>query len=221
DGKAFSGGATGGVAEVADSPYLVVDPANQSHALFTGMTFTDDKIMIVGETATDDGGAGTKSLQYGTDQVISGDNTLLGYQEGAEGNVTVGVNYIPAGSTIGSETTKADAVLICQNYGSIIHNWGNNLTSEGLTLWRNAVYMLAGLEVPTELVQSSVGVNKVQSEATVTVYPSITSGTFTVEFAGEPGMITVYNLSGKVVKQVVPSSGKENISIDGSGLYII
>ncbi|MFC0877332.1 T9SS type A sorting domain-containing protein, partial [Saccharicrinis sp. FJH2] len=109
----------------------------------------------------------------------------------------------------------------CQNYGSIIRNWGNNLTSEGLTLWRNAVYMLAGLEVPTELVQSSVGVNKVQSEASVTVYPSITSGTFTVEFANEPGMITVYNLSGKVIKQVVPSSSKENISIDGSGLYII
>ncbi|MFC0879013.1 hypothetical protein ACE01N_20630, partial [Saccharicrinis sp. FJH2] len=138
ENKAFASGTAGGVAEVADSPYLVVDPANQSHALFTGMTFTDDKIMIVGETAADDGGVGTKSLQYGTDQVISGDNTLLGYQEGAEGNVTIGVNYVPAGSTIGSETTKADAVLICQNYGSIIRNWGNNLTSEGLTLWRNA-----------------------------------------------------------------------------------
>jgi len=34
------------------------------------------------------------------------------------------------------------------NFGAICANAGQNITSDGLTIWRNAVYMLAGLEVP-------------------------------------------------------------------------
>ncbi|MFC0877334.1 LamG-like jellyroll fold domain-containing protein [Saccharicrinis sp. FJH2] len=66
-----------------------------------------------------------------------------------------------------------------------------------------------------------VGVHKLNNKEEISVYPTVSSDVFTVEFANEPGMITVYNLSGKVVKQVVPSSSKERISIEGTGLYII
>ncbi|MFB6342767.1 LamG-like jellyroll fold domain-containing protein [Saccharicrinis sp. FJH62] len=56
---------------------------------------------------------------------------------------------------------------------------------------------------------------------TIHVYPSISSGSFTVEFAGKPGLITVYDLSGKIVKQQLASSSKEDLTISQNGVYLI
>jgi len=148
-GKAFATGEAGAAAEVADMPYLVVDPANQTNDLFKGIVFDENnQFKVVKTTAADDGAAGTKSMQYGTDQVIDATGTLLATQAGATGNVQICINDFPANTTIGGQTTKVRMIAISQNYGSIVKDGGDNFTGEGLTMWRNAAYILSKMDVP-------------------------------------------------------------------------
>ncbi|MCU4164414.1 LamG-like jellyroll fold domain-containing protein [Carboxylicivirga caseinilyticus] len=53
------------------------------------------------------------------------------------------------------------------------------------------------------------------------VYPTISSGDYTVEFTGKPGLISVYNLAGNLVKKVQPAAAKGSFSIDQPGMYIV
>ncbi|MFB6320889.1 T9SS type A sorting domain-containing protein, partial [Saccharicrinis sp. FJH54] len=222
-GRGFATGAAGSGAEQASDFFLHVDAANQTNDLFKGLAFEGDSIRIFWAGFADDGsddGEHFKGLQYATDVTFNPANSALAMSTKAPANATVGINYLATGDSIGSEEMQAPMITMAMNYGAICGNNGRNMTGAALTIWRNAVYMLAGLPVPEEAIVTSV--KEVSKKAAdVSVYPSITSGMFTVEFANEPGMITVYNLSGRVVKQVVPSSGKESISIDGTGLYII
>ncbi len=57
--------------------------------------------------------------------------------------------------------------------------------------------------------------------AVAKVYPTVSTGEVTVEFADTPKAITVYSLTGSVVKQIANPSVKEVVSIDGNGVYMV
>ncbi|MFB6343226.1 DNRLRE domain-containing protein [Saccharicrinis sp. FJH62] len=211
---------TASVNRIADVT-VTVDAANQLNPLFSGITFTDNSIQLFREPV------GEIGLDVLNGLAMSDKTTLLA----SASNVTstdssIVINDIPAGTQIGTnaeDVTGARIIAFCMNYETLADVTG--ITSENMTIWRNAVYMLAGLIPPAELYVNEdyigVAVQEINSNASISVYPSISSGSFTVEFANNPGMITVYNLSGKVVKQLVATTKIENINIIGSGLYII
>jgi hypothetical protein len=58
-------------------------------------------------------------------------------------------------------------------------------------------------------------------ESTIKVYPTYSTGAFTVETSGSRGMITVYNLSGKLVSQKVIESSRETVTVQNRGMYIM
>jgi len=52
------------------------------------------------------------------------------------------------------------------------------------------------------------------------VYPTVSNGIFNVEFAGNPGMITVYDYAGKMVEKRKAGSKIETILLDEAGIYL-
>jgi hypothetical protein len=154
-GRGFADGAAGSGGEEEGTLSIKVEEANQTNELFNGITFDAGVAQLFNTGADDDGSDGrNKGLQYATDVVISAENTLLASGVNDPENATVCINDIPAGATVGSETLQARMISIPNNTGAINKDNGTNLTSAGLTLWRNAVYSAAGLTVPTTPVEA-------------------------------------------------------------------
>ena len=164
-GRALATGEKGAGAEtkVKDNFYLRVSPANQSNDLFKGITFDGDSVALFKICADDYGvtvnPAAFKAINYARAVVIKdagGDtieNTLLAVPaitDPTHTDITLCFNDFPAGTTIGSETLKARMITLGMNFGAISAGYGTNITDAGLTVWRNAVYIAAGLAVPDE-----------------------------------------------------------------------
>ncbi|MFB6343771.1 LamG-like jellyroll fold domain-containing protein, partial [Saccharicrinis sp. FJH62] len=154
-------------------PYLSVSTDNQSNPLFTGITFDGDSVLLFKEGAADDGSAGSKAMQYVTNLDIVGpgnvanDTSMLGLITGiTDATAKVCVNIIPAGTLIGEQDTiKAQMIAISQNYGAICKD--GNMTDANLTMWRNAFYVAAGLEVPTDPIVNTADVDLSVAEGMV------------------------------------------------------
>ena len=229
DGRGFQGGATGSGGEIEGTYTIDVDPANQGNDLFKGLTFENNQLTLFSTGADDNGGnTRTKALNFATDVVISDTTTLLGIETGAPANATVGINDVPAGTQFGSETLKARMITVGFNFGALVSNDGNNLTSAGLTIWRNAVYSLAGLEVPSEPVVI-VGVNS-ETKGLPTVYaleqnyPNPFNPTTTIKFTlpkNSNVKLAVYDILGRLVTKLVDgnlTAGYHTVQFNASNL---
>jgi len=58
-------------------------------------------------------------------------------------------------------------------------------------------------------------------DSSIKVYPTYSTGDFTVETSGSRGMITVYNLIGKLVLQKQIESSRETLTVQDRGMYIM
>ncbi len=166
DGRGFQDGAAGSGSEQAGDYYLHVDTSMQSHDLFAGLTFEGDSVQIFLNGYKDDGGADDayhKGLQYAVNVEFSPADTALAMSTMAPETATVGINYLETGDMIGSETMLSPMITMCMNFGAISAAGGDNITEAGLTIWRNAVYILAGLEVPSDPIILSAEIAEVSS----------------------------------------------------------
>lgn len=129
-----------------------VDPANQANPIFNGLTFVGDSLKLFNTTANQDGGIGTNSIDALNRLELSSKATLLAHvDEGNDPDSSIVINYIPAGTQVGTDAADVlahDMVALSFNYGAMIKNKGTNLTDDGLTIWRNAAYVLTGLTPP-------------------------------------------------------------------------
>jgi hypothetical protein len=55
----------------------------------------------------------------------------------------------------------------------------------------------------------------------IEVFPTLARGSFTVRFAGEPGMITVYDISGRVIMMRDATDSEEFIQISNAGVLFV
>ncbi|MBN2167049.1 MAG: T9SS type A sorting domain-containing protein [Marinilabiliaceae bacterium] len=185
--------------------------------LFKGIDVSSGVFSAMKGGVSDNGGTGTRGLQYNTGNVVSSANSLLAYPEGAS-NVAISFSDIPKGATI-DDATLANRVIVFGFNVGVTRNTDYAdkcaLTVEGLTLWRNAVYSLAGLTVPTTLVDlgflpTSVSTSKVVDDVLAT------GGKGEIIVKGEQ-TIEVISMDGKVVK-----AGKVNGSMScDPGVYIV
>jgi hypothetical protein len=153
DGRAFANGNLGRGAETESILTITVDTLSQGNDLFKGIIFTDNKAKLFQSGAGDFGiNDRQKALNYANNVVISTDNTLLAIPSDIVDTPTICFNDIPSGTVIGGETLAARMITVGMNFGAICKDNGTNITAKGLTIWRNAVYMLAGLPVPNMLV---------------------------------------------------------------------
>ncbi len=150
DGRALvSGGATGGANGTGLT--ITVEPSNQSNELFNGITFTDNTFDAFKEGASSTGEVGENAYNFASGLDLSKKNTLLATLPDMTSGLdsTIFINDFPIGSKIGSEQLAARMIAIGMSFGAIIKDDGDNFTQNGITLWRNALYSLAGLTVPT------------------------------------------------------------------------
>lgn len=150
-GRALTGTSAAGAD--ANNTLLTVAKENQSWALFDGIEFSDtNTVVMFNSGAADNGSAGTKGINYV--KALEGmEGTLLATPTGVT-DATACINFVPAGKTVGTETTAADMFIFGLNSGALLAGDGENLTDANLQLWKNAVYILAGIidETPRNLV---------------------------------------------------------------------
>ncbi|NLE32681.1 MAG: T9SS type A sorting domain-containing protein [Bacteroidales bacterium] len=214
---AGAGSATG--AETEGVYTITVDAANQSNDLFKGITFIDNQAAMF-KAGADDNGGDTKSKALNFANAVSGaQKSLLAYPTGS--TPTLAFNDIQAGDTIGGEVIKSRMITFGMNFGAIARDGGVNVTNENYTLWRNAVYMLAGLPVPS----SPVIIDAVKKVAvnSFDIYPNPTSDRLNINGLDESSLVRIYNLTGKQL--FVGKAEQATMSIDLStydkGLYLL
>lgn len=152
---ANGGSATGADANVAS---IVVAKENQAWGLFDGIEFTTDTIVIFKELTDDNGVMGGEKSVKGINYIKGIDNLVAGKLADPAiadvSAVSACINYVPAGTAIASETTVAPMFIFGMNSGAICANGGENITEDGLKLWKNALNTLLGKidETPRNLV---------------------------------------------------------------------
>jgi len=142
------GAATATASDIAQLAVAVL-PGAVNNDLFKACTINANNEITVFVTGTNDVGAtGTKSLNVARGNVMSNTNTLLA-QPVTVTDGTIAINDIPAGTVIDNITTNRRMITFNMNFGAICATGGRNITSDGLTMWRNAAYILTGLPVPS------------------------------------------------------------------------
>ncbi len=173
-GRALTTSSAAGGKEATACLTITVQPTALTNDLFKACTIgASNDITIFNALMTDTSiPTGTvttlKALNYSTGNVLTpATSTILAVPTNLNTDLTpvaISFNDIPAGTTIDSETTISRMIAFGMNFGAICGNAGNNITSDGLTIWRNAVYMLAGLTVPNTKVITRVNTPSISSE---------------------------------------------------------
>lgn len=150
-----------GIASNKSSVSVTVDPANQSNDLFSGIDFSGgDDIRLFFNTANDNGTVGgSTALKVLNNLSISNAaaGTLATTPEVTDPAQSIVINYIPSGTQLGDaagDVASVDIVALAFGYGAQVRGDGSNITSEALTIWRNAAYKLTGLAVPSTLYEN-------------------------------------------------------------------
>jgi hypothetical protein len=221
NGRALADGSTASGKE-APGFNITVDPANQGNDLFKGITFDANNQVQLFLVATDDSGepdAGTKSLNYAIDVAISNANTLIAEPT----NVTDGhvvslfINDIPQGTTVGGETLAARMVTVGYNFGAMSANGGRNMTKEGLTILRNAMYVLAGKTVPSDLAEFAPSTSLGLEPQVQDIYTS--NGSVVINDS-EGKNVEVYAISGTKIFGQTAKTSVVSVPVP-SGIYIV
>ncbi|MFC0878271.1 hypothetical protein ACE01N_16870 [Saccharicrinis sp. FJH2] len=211
-GKAFT--TSDGASTNAENVYnlTIVDGTSD---LFKGIDVSSGVITAMKGGVADDGSTGVRGLQYNKGNVVP-DNTLLAYPEGAS-DVTISFSDYAAGSTIDDATLQNRVIVLGYNVGVTRNtDYADKcaLTAEGLTIWRNAIYMLAELAVPETLADFSflaTGIEKTQVES-ASAY-AVSGG---IRVPAESNA-SIYSISGKVVAKGITSDFVEC----PKGIYIV
>lgn len=194
----------------ADSVYSLVVKQN-NHDIFKGIDISSGKIQVSKGAASTNGNQENnpkRCMHYNTGNIIQ-DITMLAYPDG-EYDIEPGlaVSDFAPGATIDGVTIPTRVITFNMNYGQFIAKGtdgsGCNLTEDGLKLWKNAVYIVAGLYDT-----SPVSTTKINNS---NIYPvqggiQITANT----------NASVYSLSG----QLITSEVNANFIALKPGIYII
>ncbi|MDD4969708.1 MAG: hypothetical protein PHT07_09800 [Paludibacter sp.] len=157
-GRALGTSTAAGGKEATACLTITVQPTALTNDLFKACTIgANNDITLFNALMTDTSvPTGTvttlKAINYSTGNIVSGaSSTILAVPTILNTDlspVAICINDIPAGTSIDSETTLSRMITLSTNFGAICGNAGKNITDDGLTLWRNAVYILGGLTVP-------------------------------------------------------------------------
>ena len=241
DGRALLSGDAGSGTEMETETQKYVVTAT-SNELFTGITLdSDNGFKPFVRYSNDDGSLGDrlKTINYAKDVVISGTTLLAEPFEKADAADVVGacINDCPQGTTVGSVVLSARVIMIGMNYGAICGDadyattdvYDVNMTSAGLTLWRNAAYILTGQTVPSTPVDVANDLASLSGSSN----EIIKSNDFKVSYSGSRVMVnfgleqdanvSVFNIAGKLVGKQMVSGSSASIDIVGQskGIYLV
>jgi len=122
---------------------------------------------------------------------------------------------LPAG------TTSVTVTAVANNANATITGAGDIDVSSGEGTATVVVTAEDGTTTETYTISFTVitGIHDAQQQS-MSVYPTVTSGHFNVDFAGNPGVITVFDLTGKHILQKTASSDIEAVYLEEEGMYL-
>lgn len=129
---------------------------NATSPIFNGLTVSNgSSVDLFRTTADDKGNDGALSIDIVTGLEISASTTLLAsVPQITDVATAIGINYFPSGTKVGTTDDgifAQDAISLPFIWGAWVKKDGGNITSEFLTIWRNAAYMLTGQTPPSTL----------------------------------------------------------------------
>ncbi len=205
---------------------VMVETANQSNELFSGITFTDGSIELLGRPTEDP--EGDIGLDVLNGLAISGSSTLLASASNvADAAKAIVINDIPAGTQIGNNTedvTGARIIAFCMNYANLTDS--TNISPENMTIWRNAVYILGGMTPPTNLVANEDYIPNSTKELVlegVNIYPNPVENNLTITGLEQNAQISIISTVGQVISREVANSSKISINTTNlkEGIYML
>jgi hypothetical protein len=175
-GRGITTSSAAGGKEATACLTITVQPTALTNDLFKACTLgANNEITLFNALMTDTSvPTGTvttlKAINYSTGNVLSAaSSTILAVPTILNTDaspVAICINDIPAGTAIDSETTLSRMITVSTNFGAICGSAGRNITNDGLTIWRNAVYILAGLTVPDTKAVVNTAVNNTFNDNT-------------------------------------------------------
>ncbi len=210
NGRAFTAG-EGASVEALNTYKLIVDQAG--HDIFKGIDVSSGEVEVVKGGAHDTGDTGEKGMQYNTGNVVTG-SIMLGHPDGAVDHV-LALDEFPVGTTIDGYTIPVKVISFGMNYGQFVYpgddDSGINLTTEGLTIWRNAIYIVCGLDVPDSPASLPTAIESVEAN-TLAAY-AIQGGIVLPENLNA----SVYSVSGQLIAKEVNT----NFIAVKPGIYVV
>lgn len=181
---------------------ITVAETAKMNDLFKACTYETGNDIKFFESGANDLGADTdtKALNYTTGTVLTPANTPLATVTGVA-NAVICFNDIPSGTDIDGQTTAARMITVGTNFGAMTKN-SSNLTSNGLTILRNAVYMLAGLPVPS---------TKAQLTTAVPVTNEAASKVISVDYYTVNGIKVFEPTKGIYIKRITFENGTQKL----------
>ncbi len=186
---------------------IVVDPANQSNPIFTGLSFTgasSNELEMVTQTGPNNKGVNSINPTLGTAWSISGGSiTILGTIKGQTAN-DICVMEIPVGTTVSGSTIAHKFVQIGISGETYAYASDN-----ALKLIANTCYYAMGMSIPTSNKQTAridFSIKQTMNEIKVISDASIIG-------------LSLYSISGN--KLTESQSETINISKINSGIYIL
>ena len=228
-GSAFDAGTAGiGAEALHNDLYIKSDPNSEGHPIFKGLIFTADTLQMFTDLAQDNGAAPSvfqtmnKALNAATG-VVGAEGTLLAVPNGM--TAAICVNDILPGDTIGGQPIKTHIITFGMNFGAMCRNFGQNMTNANYTMWRNAVYLLAGLPVPSKPLNIITEIAKPAevNDMNIVVYPNPTTSNINIQNLNLNSTVKIFNVTGQMV-----FNGKSNgdamivdMSQYGNGIYML
>jgi hypothetical protein len=127
------------------------------------------------------------------------------YDDGTNGDVT-------AGDHIWTVTLE-----LIPDGGANTWEWGVN-DADGN--WIDGNFQFTVPDATAQTLDAFVIVGIEQAKLRTRVYPTVSDGTFNVEFTGNPGNITVYSVTGSKVLSRNANSSIETINLENEGIYL-
>jgi hypothetical protein len=165
--------ATSATSAVVRTQEFSMTVADATSPIFNGLTVSNgSSIDLLRTTSDDKGNNGAYAIDVVIDLEISAANTLLASVPQITNAATaVGINYFPTGTQVGTTADgifAQNAISMPFSWGAMVKKDGGNITSEFLTIWRNAAYMLTGQTPPSTLYVNPVYDNyEIVTETTV------------------------------------------------------
>lgn len=209
-GRGIEGGDGASVDDVNVWTLAVDAPA---HDIFKAIEYSGSVIEVVKGGAHDTGDTGEKAMQHNTGNVVEG-AIMLGHPEGVT-DAVLALDEFPAGTKIDGYTVPHKVISFNFNYGQLSYigddNSGINLTEAGLTIWRNAIYIVAGLPVPDSPASAPTSVSSPKVDK-INVYA--VQGGIQIPVNSN---VSVYSISGQLIKTEVNT----NFVSVKPGIYVV